>query len=70
MVFHLKGRHDPPKSVPTTVAVTDLVRGTAFDKPIALPKGTPVDLTLDTSLNFDQLLADYGGLNRRRGTQK
>jgi hypothetical protein len=68
VVFHVKGRHDPPVAAPTTVAVGDLVRGTAFDKPIPLPKGTPVDLTLDTSLNFDQLLADYGGLSRRRGS--
>lgn len=65
LVFRLKGRHDPPVSAPTRLAVTDLVRGTAFDKPIPLPKGTPVDLTLDTSLNFDELLADYSGLSRR-----
>ncbi len=37
----------------------DLARGTAFNKHIRLPKGTPVDLTLDTSLNFDDLMAAY-----------
>ena len=34
-------------------------RGTAFNRPIPLPSGTPVDLTLDTSLNFDDLMAAY-----------
>ncbi len=65
VVFHAKGRHDPPKAPPPPrFALVDLLRGRAFDKPIPLPKGTPVDLTLDTSLNFDDLLAAYGRLGR------
>lgn len=65
VVFHAKGRHDPPKAPPPPrFALTDLLRGRAFDKPIPLPKGTPIDLTLDTSLNFDDLLAAYGRLGR------
>jgi hypothetical protein len=39
--------------------VSELVDGSAFQKPIPLPKDTPIDLTLDTSLNFNQLLDDY-----------
>ena len=38
------------------VGLLDLLRGRAFNKRIALPAKTPVDLTLDTSLNFDELL--------------
>lgn len=57
MVFHVKGRNDPVKDVPSRIALFDLLRGKAFDKPIALPKGTPVDLTLDTSINFDEIMA-------------
>ena len=45
----------------TRVSVLDLLRGRAFDKPLPLPKGTPIDLTLDTSLNLDELLASYFG---------
>jgi len=37
----------------------DIINGTALYKPIALPSGTPIDLTLDTSLNFDELLKSY-----------
>ncbi len=69
VVFHLKGRNDPPTKQKARIRVTDLARGTAFDKPIPLPSGTPVDLTLDTSLNFDDLMAAYAGLGRSDAVQ-
>jgi hypothetical protein len=59
IVFHIKGRNDPPKPQEARVGLFDLMRGTAFDKPVALPSGTPIDLTLETSLNFDELLKSY-----------
>jgi hypothetical protein len=59
VVFHIKGRSDPPKPQQAEVAVSDIINGTALQKPIALPSGTPIDLTLDTSLNFDELLKSY-----------
>lgn len=59
VVFHIKGRNDPAVSGETRLSLIELVRGHAFDKPLPLPKGTPVDLTLDTSLNFDELLDAY-----------
>ncbi len=70
-IFHIKGRNDPPGNVEARIALTDLLSGHAFDKPISLPKGTPIDLTLDTSLNFDELLKAYGelGQNRSSGVQ-
>lgn len=55
VVLHVKGRHDPALGRPARVRLIDLLRGHAFDKAIPLPKGTDVDLTLDTSLNFDDL---------------
>ena len=61
MLLHIKGRHDPAQAMETRVSVLDLLRGRAFDKPLPLPKGTPIDLTLDTSLNLDELLASYFG---------
>ena len=69
VVFHLKGRNDPPTKQKAKIKVTDLARGTAFDKPIPLPSGTPVDLTLDTSLNFDDLMAAYARIGRSDAVQ-
>ena len=45
-----------------------LLRGHAFDKPLPLPKGTPVDLTLDTSLNLDDILNAYTHLGGGSGS--
>jgi hypothetical protein len=59
VIFHIKGRNDPAVARQTRISVFDLLQGHAFDKPLPLPKGTPVDLTLDTSLNFDELLNAY-----------
>ena len=71
VIFHIKGRHDPAVGKEAYVGVRQLADGSAFQKPIPLPKGTPVDLTLDTSLNFDQLLGDYNHvLALQRGEAK
>jgi hypothetical protein len=59
VVFHIKGKSDPPKPQVAEVAIADIINGTAMYKPILLPSGTPIDLTLDTSLNFDELLKFY-----------
>jgi hypothetical protein len=59
IVFHIKGRSDPPQHQTADVSIKDILNGTALYKPIPLPSGTPVDLTLDTSLNFDELLKSY-----------
>jgi len=61
VVLRLKGRHDPSEDRPARVEILSLLRGTAFDTPIPLPKSTPIDLTLDTSLNLDELLNSYFG---------
>jgi hypothetical protein len=59
LLLHLKGRNDPMLAAEARVDALDLLRGRAFDKPLPLPKGTPIDLTLDTSLNLDELLNSY-----------
>ena len=56
ILFHIKGEHDPKVAEKARVGLLDLLRGKAFNKRIALPAKTPVELTLDTSLNFDELL--------------
>ncbi len=59
ILFHIKGRSDPPKPQQAEVAIADVLNGTVFQKPIKLTSGTPIDLTLETSLNFDELLKSY-----------
>lgn len=59
ILFHVKGEHDPKVAEKAKVGILDLIRGRAFNQRIALPAKTPVDLTLDTSLNFDELLAAW-----------
>jgi hypothetical protein len=59
LVLHIEGRNDPAKQEETRIGILQLLRGQAFDKPLPLPKGTPIDLTLDTTLNFDELLQAY-----------
>ncbi len=59
VVFKIKGRSDPPTPQTANVAISDILDGTALQKSIPLPSGTPIDLTLDTSLNFDELLKSY-----------
>lgn len=68
ILFHIKGQHDPKVPEKAKVSLLDLLRGRAFDKRIALPAKTPVDLTLDTSLNFDELVADWRSWFERQGT--
>lgn len=59
LLLHIKGRNAPPEPKAAEVGLFDFLRGKAFDKPVPLPKGTEVNLTLDTSLNFAELLAAY-----------
>jgi hypothetical protein len=61
VVFHIKGRNEPPKKQVLRVPLNQLVDRSFMDKPQPLPSGTKVDLTLDTSLNLDQLLEDFTG---------
>ena len=60
MLFHIRGRHDPPTRQKATLAVKDVLSGHAMDKPMMLPSDTKIDLTLDTSLNFGDLVEALG----------
>lgn len=59
ILFKIKGKSDPPRRQVADIAVADIINGTALQKQVPLPSGTPIDLTLDTSLNFDELLKSY-----------
>ncbi len=59
VLFHIEGHHDPKVAEEARISLQDALAGNAFNKRIPLPKGTPVNLTLDTSLNFAELLAAW-----------
>jgi hypothetical protein len=65
VLFHIKGEHDPKIAEKAKIGLMELLNGSAFQRRIPLPAKTPVDLTLDTSLNFDELLAAW-----KRGWQE
>lgn len=60
ILFHIKGRHDPPQKQRAKIGLNDLLGGRALAKPIDLPSDTRIDLTLDTSLNFGELVRGLG----------
>lgn len=60
VLAHIVGRHDPPQHQEIKLSLFDLIRRKFLNKPLPLPSDTGVDLTLDTTLNLDDLLKDYG----------
>lgn len=59
VLFKIQGEHAPAVAEEARISIQEAMAGTAFKRRIPLPKGTPVNLTLDTSLNFDELLAAW-----------
>ncbi|MBU1514099.1 MAG: YdbH domain-containing protein [Alphaproteobacteria bacterium] len=59
VLFHIIGKHDPPTKQQIKLSLMDLIQQKFLGKPLPLPSGTGVNLTLDTTLNLDDLLADY-----------
>ena len=64
VLFRIAGEHDPPKHQELRLSYWDLIRRTFLNRALPLPSGVKVDLTLDMSLNLDQLLADWGEYQR------
>jgi hypothetical protein len=57
--FHIVGKHDPPTKQRIKLTVMDLIQKRFLGKTLPLPSGTKVNLTLDTTLNLDDLLNDW-----------
>jgi hypothetical protein len=68
VLFHITGRHDPPQKQEIRLTWLDLIRRNFLNRKLPLPSGTGVDLTLDTTLNLDELLADYAEYDRLRSS--
>jgi hypothetical protein len=70
VLFHIVGKHDPPQHQEIRLSIGDLIGRKFLGKTLPLPSGTGVDLTLDTTLNLDDLLGDYADFRRLHGSAK
>ena len=68
VLFHIVGKHDPPTKQRIRLTVMDLIQKRFLGRKLPLPSGTGVNLTLDTTLNLDDLLADYAEYRRLHGS--
>jgi hypothetical protein len=68
VLFVIKGRHDPPTRQEIRLTPADIILRRFMGKPLPLPSGTGVNLTLDTSLNLDDLIGDWSDWRRTRGS--
>lgn len=66
--FHIKGEHSPPVNQQIRLTLREIITR-KVTRTLPLPKGTKVDLTLDTSINLDQLLRDFTDIQTVRGSQ-
>lgn len=68
VLFHIVGRHDPPQKQRIKLSLMDLIQKRFLGRTLPLPSGTGVNLTLDTTLNLDDLLADFAEYRRLHGS--
>ncbi|WP_293898106.1 YdbH domain-containing protein [Phenylobacterium sp.] len=68
VLFHIVGRHDPPTKQRIRLTIMDLIQKRFLGRKLPLPSGTGVNLTLDTTLNLDDLLKDYADYRALHGS--
>lgn len=66
VLFHIRGRHDPPQRQELRLSIAEFISRKFLNRTLPLPSDTGIDLTLDTTLNIEQLVADIIELNRAR----
>jgi hypothetical protein len=66
VLFRIRGRHDPPQHQELRIPIAEFISREFLNRPLPLPSGTGIDLTLDTTLNLNQLIGDLMELNRAR----
>jgi hypothetical protein len=69
VLFRIKGEHSPPQKQEIRLTIMELIQRKFLERTLPLPSGTKVDLTLETSLNLDQLLKDFADYQALRGSQ-
>ncbi|MDP1618422.1 YdbH domain-containing protein [Phenylobacterium sp.] len=68
VLFKIRGEHSPPQRQEIRLTLGELISRSFLNKELPLPSGTKVDLTLDTSLNLNELLADYAAAQDYNGS--
>ncbi len=66
VLFRIRGRHDPPRHQELRIPIDEFISREFLNRDLPLPSGTGIDLTLDTTLNVNQLIGDLLELNRAR----
>lgn len=66
VLFRIRGRHDPPQRQELRVSIAEFISREFLNRELPLPSGTGIDLTLDATLNANQLVGDLLELNRAR----
>jgi hypothetical protein len=66
VLFRIVGRHDPPQRQEIRLSLAELISREFLNRPLPLPSDTGIDLTLDTTLNVNQLVSDLLEVNRAR----
>jgi len=69
VLFHIRGRHDPPQHQELRIGISEFISREFLNRELPLPSDTQIDLTLDTTLNVNQLIGDLLELNRARAGQ-
>ena len=70
VLFHIRGDHNPPKRQELRLTISELISRKFLNRTLPLPSGTKIDLTLDTTLNANQLISDLLRVNRARNGQQ
>lgn len=70
VLFRIRGRHDPPQRQELRISIADFISREFLNRELPLPSDTGVDLTLDTTLNLNQLVGDLLELNRARNGER
>lgn len=68
--FHINGRHDPPERQQLRLSWIEVIRRDFLKRKLPLPSDTPIDLTLDTTWNANQIVSDLMEYARRGETPK
>ncbi len=69
VLFRIRGRHDPPVRQELRIPLAEFISREFLNRILPLPSGTGIDLSLDTTLNLNQLIGDLLAMNRARGGQ-
>lgn len=64
VLFKIQGAFEPPQEQTLELGLRDLIRKDLLQRRLPLPSHTKVNLTLDSTLNLDQLLRDFAKTQR------